>query len=44
LILEEQQSRLIEALRGESVLSSREYAFCLYPEGALRDFLGPLAG
>lgn len=44
LILEEQQSRLVEALRGESVLSSREYAFCLYPEGALRDFLVPLAG
>ena len=28
-----------EALRAESVLSWREYGFCLYPEKTLRDFL-----
>jgi hypothetical protein len=26
-------------LRGEAVWSSREYAFCLYPETTLRNFL-----
>lgn len=39
VVLAEQRTRLAEALRGESILSSREYAFCLYPESALRPFM-----
>jgi len=30
------------ALRAESILSSREYSFCLYPEQTLREFLAAL--
>jgi hypothetical protein len=44
VILRQQRARLAEALRGEAVLASREYAFCLYPEGPLRDFMGAICG
>jgi hypothetical protein len=37
--LQRQRQSLIEALRARSVLAWREYAFCLYPEAALQDFL-----
>jgi hypothetical protein len=30
---------LSTALRGEAILSSREYAFPLYPAGALRNLM-----
>jgi hypothetical protein len=30
-------------LRNEAILGSREYAFCLFPESALRDLLPQLA-
>ncbi len=30
---------LQRALRAESILSSREYGFCLHPEKTLREFL-----
>jgi len=33
------RQELARRLRGEEVLSSREYAFCLYPAEVLRDFL-----
>lgn len=45
-LLEDQREALLarrgalsERLRAESVLASREYSFCLYPEAPLRDFL-----
>ena len=31
------------ALRAESILSSREYAGCLYPEGVIREFFSQAA-
>ena len=34
-----QQEKTASALHTEAILSSREYAFCLYPEETLRDFL-----
>jgi hypothetical protein len=34
--------RAAEALKAEAVLSCREYAFCLFPEKTLREFLLPL--
>ncbi len=34
----QQQTQAVEALRAERVLGWREYAFCLYPEGLLREF------
>jgi hypothetical protein len=37
-LLAERRS-IAEQLRAEAVWSSREYAFCLYPEKTLRDFL-----
>ena len=41
------RAQLVERLRQKAVLSSREYAFCLYPADTLRDFLlailGPLS-
>lgn len=37
--LETRRAQLLEALRAERVLSSREYAFCLFPESALRNLL-----
>lgn len=36
--LEAQRAELVEALRAEAILGSREYAFCLYPAETLRDF------
>ena len=33
------QEKIAADLRTEAILSSREYAFCLYPEEILRDFL-----
>jgi len=38
----DQQRQITHALRGEAVLSSREYAFCLFPEDVLRDFFESL--
>jgi hypothetical protein len=38
-LLAERES-LREALRAEAILGSREYAFCLYPERALRELVG----
>ncbi len=35
----EQRGRTARALRAEAVLSCREYAFCLYPEKSLQEFL-----
>ena len=47
--LEDQRRRLIERqaaasrlLRAESIVAWREYAFCLYPEATLREFLSSL--
>jgi hypothetical protein len=37
------RSQTQRALRHEKVLGSREYAFCLYPESELRDFLHGIA-
>jgi hypothetical protein len=34
-----ERSTIVEHLRARSVWSSRDYAFCLYPEQALRNFL-----
>jgi hypothetical protein len=34
-----ERARLVQELRAERVLGSREYSFCLFPEAALRDFL-----
>jgi hypothetical protein len=34
-----QRERIAERLRGETVLNSREYAFCLFPRETLRRFL-----
>jgi hypothetical protein len=34
-----QREALAQRLRSEAVLASREYAFCLFPEGTLRNFL-----
>ena len=34
-----ERTLMARQLRGEAVWSSREYAFCLYPETTLRDFL-----
>ncbi len=43
----QQREQLVERLRQKALLSSREYAFCLYPADHLRDFLlailGPLS-
>ncbi|MCL6503307.1 MAG: hypothetical protein K6T86_11520 [Pirellulales bacterium] len=36
---EAEQQRLLRSLAADAILSSREYAFCLYPENVLRDFL-----
>lgn len=36
--LESRRAQLLEALRGEAILGSREYAFCLYPAEMLHDF------
>jgi hypothetical protein len=38
----EQQAQVIHRRRAESVLAWREYAFCLYPEPTLREFLSGL--
>jgi hypothetical protein len=38
----EHQTRISQKLQAESVLASREYAFCLYPESTLRSFLAGL--
>jgi hypothetical protein len=38
-----QRDRLARALRGEAILASREYAFCLYPEEMLVPLLKQLA-
>jgi hypothetical protein len=35
----ERQARMLRSLQAEKVLAWREYAFCLYPEATLRDFL-----
>jgi hypothetical protein len=37
--LHAERESLRQALRAEAVLSSREYAFCLYPERTLRDLV-----
>jgi hypothetical protein len=37
--LNEAIARLEQAVRADTILSSREYAFCLYPEAQLREFL-----
>ena len=37
--LQDQRNRVQAALRAETVLAGREYAFCLFPEKTLRDFL-----
>jgi len=34
-----ERDRLARKLRAETVLAWREYAFCLYPQAALQDFL-----
>ncbi len=34
-----ERTSMARQLRGEAVWSSREYAFCLYPEASLRNFL-----
>ena len=34
----EEKARVEAALRGEAILASREYSFCLYPEETLREF------
>jgi hypothetical protein len=36
------EAETAEALRADTVLAWRAYAFCLYPEGALRNFFGGL--
>lgn len=36
---EAERERLVHALAADQILGSREYAFCLYPEPFLRDFL-----
>ena len=38
----EQRRQIAGGLQAQSVLSSREYGFCLYPEKTLRDFLSGL--
>ena len=38
----EQQAQDVHRRRAESVLAWREYAFCLYPEATLREFLSGL--
>ena len=38
----EERDRMAQALRGEAVLSSREYAFCLFPEKTLREVFARL--
>ena len=38
----ERQAQAIRRLQAEEVLASREYAFCLYPEPTLREFLRQL--
>lgn len=38
------REQLVERLRQKSVLSSREYAFCLYPADTLHDFLLAILG
>ncbi len=42
--LQEERDRVTHGLRVESVLSSREYAFCLYPADLLRECFAELAG
>ena len=42
--LEERQSQLAQRIEAERVLGSREYAFVLYPEDALRRFLAVRSG
>jgi hypothetical protein len=37
--LADRQAEISRRLRAESILASREYAFCLYPEATLRAFL-----
>lgn len=37
-----QQAQLAEALEAEKVLACREYAFCLFPESTLREFIAGL--
>jgi hypothetical protein len=32
----DERERIAAGLRAESILASREYAFCLYPAGAIR--------
>ena len=38
----ERQAQTLRKLQAESVLAWREYAFCLYPESTLREFLSGL--
>ena len=38
----EERERVGQSLRSESILSSREYAFCLFPEDELRNFFSRL--
>jgi len=40
--LRDRQTQILRRLRAESVLASRDYAFCLYPEPTLRGFLSGL--
>ncbi len=42
--LEARRAELVEALRAEAILGSREYAFCLYPAEALRQFYREVLG
>jgi len=37
--LEQERSQLVAALRNEGILRSREYAFCLFPQHVLDDWL-----
>jgi hypothetical protein len=38
----DRRATVARAVRAESVLASREYGFCLYPETTLQNFLGTL--